>query len=255
MIENFSIEMRRWIVQGICCSLVVPLAVAIVGCSRSPDPSVTEPSAESQEKTLEYEGVVWRWEGEETTDREVGIDAGLMGDIYRCDDPSLRLIDLHTCKRDRESVWKRVTTIQQLQDNGTWKHHGLYSSWLNNGSYATLEYQNGLLHGQQLEYYADGQIGIRRDYVNGQRHGHAERWYENGQKWAEGEMVFDQEDGPWKTWYEDGTLMSESLMSIGVELNSRWLYYEEGRLVCEIEYDRGVEISRREWDADGNEIP
>ena len=70
-------------------------------------------------------------------------------------------------------------------------------------------------HGQQLQWYPNGQVSLKTQYTNGEQEGYTESWYENGQM----EYTLQRKDGllhnEYLAWYENGSLYLEAKLIEG----------------------------------------
>ena len=68
------------------------------------------------------------------------------------------------------------------------------------------EWQNGVFHGQRMDWYENGQMEIQGDYRDGEPHGQWTSWYENGQMESQREYRDGEEEGEQTYWHENGQM-------------------------------------------------
>lgn len=168
-------------------SLVVCLMCA-AGCSGEaavtmtsvPAPAVAtvadkwvEPSSSAE--TLEYFGETWS-RGEPV--REIPR----RGNIFTCEDPTIRLIVLD--QTILENQFRTIVKQQVTLDGETWLDHGPERQWWVSGQRSEGENFLGEPNGFRREWYADGTLRMRRRYVAGKQHGLNQMWNEDGSKFV-----------------------------------------------------------------------
>lgn len=127
---------------------------------------------------------------------------------------------------------------------------GEWQEW-RDGAMATLEYVDGVPHGEVVRHYPAG--GVERGiYEAGQRHGKwvrtdrhgnpvREMSYQRGAKTGvyrlyhpntqlreEGHYLDGKKHGPWKTWHPSGELESEAWFSCGTPVGPYHAYFPDG---------------------------
>ncbi len=79
-------------------------------------------------------------------------------------------------------------------------------------------YVEGVLNGDMVEYYSNGQKRRQVMIKNGSPEGIMVEWWENEQKKAEGEYLNGAKSGLWKFWDGNGNLTKECEFKKGIEV-------------------------------------
>ncbi len=91
-------------------------------------------------------------------------------------------------------------------------------------------YENGLLHGDVIGYYSNGNVKQIRPYVNGQKHGLHIGWYANGNI----RFHYSFENGlgmdNHKEWYENGAPMMDLNYKNGKQFGAQKMWRKDGKL-------------------------
>lgn len=112
---------------------------------------------------------------------------------------------------------------------GTWKYYQKASDKI-----LTLETydSNGLLMGERIVYYPNGQIAEKKNYVNGKLEGKAYNYTENNVLLTESIYENGELHGPYKSYDVKGQLVSEGVFKKGKK-EGVWKFYENGKLINE----------------------
>tara|TARA_B100000809_G_scaffold249300_2_gene280462 strand:+ start:31932 stop:32477 length:546 start_codon:yes stop_codon:yes gene_type:complete len=92
-------------------------------------------------------------------------------------------------------------------------------------------YKKGLLHGDQIVWYADGEKGSVRFYTSGVKTGIHQGWWQNGKK--KFEFHFNKKgehDGISNEWFEDGTAFKFFHYKNGKEEGSQKMFKPNGNI-------------------------
>ena len=145
---------------------------------------------------LQWRGEILIYEGEITNAQHQG-----KGYQYSVGDDRRVLILFESLQAPDE--WDYLVIDQQLVDS-QWLKHGEQFLIKSGGVLQHTEFQNGVEHGQDEAFYANGQKQHEQTYANGKLHGHAQGWYESGAKqWMSNYVNGEEVSG--MRWEEDGT--------------------------------------------------
>ena len=126
-------------------------------------------------------------------------------------------------------------------------------------------YKDGLMNGNWVGWYENGQKEWEGKYKNGDgsdlgetrisrngRNGIWTFWYENGQKKREINYKYGKEDGSVIEWYKNGQKSGEGTYINGKpdRLVTQWS--ENGQKESEVTYKDGEVISEKYWNEDGS---
>jgi len=109
---------------------------------------------------------------------------------------------------------------------GLWKYYHKNSEKI----MMTEEYESGVLNGQQLTYFENGQLTEKITYTKGQRQGKRIVYSKEGLVIKEFTYLNDKLHGTTKYYNTDGTLKIEGVYKKDRK-NGIWNYYENGKLV------------------------
>lgn len=87
--------------------------------------------------------------------------------------------------------------------------------------------------------------------VNGLRHGPDLQWYANGQRFIERHYEFGNESGLHKAWYEDGQVRSLKSFKNGLAHGEFFEWHSNGQPSQLIVYENGKEVAAKSWTAGG----
>jgi antitoxin component YwqK of YwqJK toxin-antitoxin module len=105
--------------------------------------------------------------------------------------------------------------------------NGLTTELLDNGMTLQTNFENGLKHGVETYWYANGQIASEGNYLDNKLDGVLTYWYDNGTKASEGFYINDKPEGVQTAWNENGQIESEQEYKNGM-LNGASIFYENG---------------------------
>jgi antitoxin component YwqK of YwqJK toxin-antitoxin module len=92
-------------------------------------------------------------------------------------------------------------------------------------------FKKGLLHGEALTWYKNGQIRRKGFYQKGQISGKWEFWEENGQKTIEANYTDDILNGSYIALYSNGKIKEKGQFSDNRPIG-KWVYFnEEGQVI------------------------
>ncbi|HUH74716.1 MAG TPA: toxin-antitoxin system YwqK family antitoxin [Chitinophagales bacterium] len=151
------------------------------------------------------------------------------------------------CKQNKNQ------TVENKLDNGevefyqilpsdTTKKEGWYFRLNAQGdTLEKVEYVNGLMEGQRVLFYPNGQIHIVENYINNQYNGPYQSFYENGAPKQFGTFKDGQFEGDLKTYFEQpaGQLKEVIELKKGIESGAVKQYYSNGKLQSEGSYSEG----------------
>ncbi len=103
-----------------------------------------------------------------------------------------------------------------------------------------------LKDGAAVNEYKDqnDKLKVRKEYRGGKQNGEQVSYYANGQMSSKGLVVDGDREGEWKWYYRDGSLSSEGAYSEG-ERSGKWKwYFKNGKVSSEREYDRGMQTGK-----------
>lgn len=89
-------------------------------------------------------------------------------------------------------------------------------------------YLNGLLEGEQKQWYPNGVLGEKRLYVSNRKEGLHEGWWDSNKPKYSYEFYNDEFEGQVLEWYESGQLFKKFHYNAGHEEGSERLWYEDG---------------------------
>jgi len=87
--------------------------------------------------------------------------------------------------------------------------------------------------------------------LNGLRHGPDIQWYANGQRFIERHYDFGVESGQHKAWYENGNVRSLKSFENGMAHGEFFEWHSNGQASQFIVYDHGKEVAAKSWTAGG----
>lgn len=98
-----------------------------------------------------------------------------------------------------------------------------------NGDTARLEHwQQGLLHGEQRQWYLNRQPMEARTYTHGQKTGIHRGWWPNSHKRFEYHFTQGEHNGPMNEWYEDGSPLRAFHHRMGYEDGQQQMWWPDG---------------------------
>lgn len=158
---------------------------------------------------------------------------------------------------------------------------GVYESYFKVGNKIleyNIPYKKGLIEGESIEYYADGNIyakanyiggkinGVEKkyhfnkqlaseiNYLNGKLNGSYKLYHTNGQLSEEGQSLEGFYDGNWKLYYSNGTLKSEFTYKKG-KLTGLYKFYDaDGKLYYEHTYRKGNIVAYKFYNKKGEVV-
>lgn len=94
-----------------------------------------------------------------------------------------------------------------------------------------FSFRNGLLHGESLTWYRNGQLRRKGYYIKGQISGKWEFWDEQGNKTAEAHYKADVLDGSYIVLYGNGKVKEKGQFAEN-KRTGKWVYYrQDGKLI------------------------
>jgi antitoxin component YwqK of YwqJK toxin-antitoxin module len=94
----------------------------------------------------------------------------------------------------------------------------------------TADYVDGLLHGQQCQWYPNRKLMEERHFVSGNKEGQQTMYWPNGKKRIEFTAVANECDGLFREWTVDGKLFHEGHFAAGHEEGSQKMWYINGKI-------------------------
>ncbi len=119
----------------------------------------------------------------------------------------------------------------------------------------TATYVNGKLQGKLTWYYKNGSVESVIDYISGDRHGDYIKYHENGQIEVKSTYDFGSIEGTWTTYYSDGTLDSVSEYENNEYHGRREFYSPSGKLQLVRFYEYGRLVGYSYLDKESKELP
>ena len=159
----------------------------------------------------------------------------------------LSLLFLTNCKlNSNKSVENKlengeVEFYQVLSADSTKKEGWYFRIDAKDDTLEKVQYINGLMEGQRVLYYPNGQIHIVENYVNNQYNGPYQSFYENGAPKQFGAFKDGQFEGDLKSYYAEpaGQLKEVVQLKNGVENGAVKQYFSNGRIESEASYSEG----------------
>jgi tetratricopeptide (TPR) repeat protein len=140
-------------------------------------------------------------------------------------------ININDLKRTK-GIWKKkgektgfTGSFVEYFDNGKIKGKG--------------DFKNGLLEGQRIMYYENGQIMMVSIYSIGLNNGKSTEFYENGKVKQEGDLKNGLEEGIWNLYYENGTKKTIFTFLNGIQHGDYFDYLSDGKLNVQYYYTNG----------------
>jgi antitoxin component YwqK of YwqJK toxin-antitoxin module len=128
-------------------------------------------------------------------------------------------------------------------DKKTQLKDGLHETFYPTGSKSEAShYKAGVLTGEQIFYYQNGQIQEMRQFdANGSFSGPYKSYHESGQLKSEGQYVNGAMEGKWKFFYRTGNIKEIVHFRNNVENGPFIEYYENGKISAEGTYQNELE--------------
>lgn len=120
---------------------------------------------------------------------------------------------------------------------------GLHETFFPSGSKSEeSNYKNGVLRGEQIFYFENGQISESRNFdAGGAFSGPYKSYHETGKLKSEGQYTNGSMSGKWKFFYRSGNIKEIVHFRDGVENGPFIEYYENGKLSAEGTYANELE--------------
>jgi antitoxin component YwqK of YwqJK toxin-antitoxin module len=101
------------------------------------------------------------------------------------------------------------------------------------------------LHGEQVVYYASGQVAEKEERVDGILHGPSKSWFPNGNPKSEATYVNGEPDGKMTFWFPDGKKEIEGF-SVNGDRDGTWLYFNaDGTIQLQALYAKGSLVKEK----------
>jgi len=148
----------------------------------------------------------------------------------------------------KDSIWEYYGTDGALLLKESYKNgvlNGNTVAYFRNGNRSKLApYNNGKLDGTYKEYWEDisGLIRLEITYKNGVRYGPINVYYDNGKPYLKGEYFSDLPHGKWIIYYRDGKVEKE-------------MEYYHGKLKNEEKYNEAFKQQMKKWEQMKGKIP
>ncbi|MFT4856593.1 MAG: antitoxin component YwqK of YwqJK toxin-antitoxin module [Algoriphagus sp.] len=91
-------------------------------------------------------------------------------------------------------------------------------------------YQKGLLHGEQIQFWENGELKEKRFYKSGEKYGIYDSWWPNGQKQFTYFFKNGEYEGELKEWNRQGMLSRIMNYEKGHETGVQKWWYESGEI-------------------------
>jgi antitoxin component YwqK of YwqJK toxin-antitoxin module len=105
----------------------------------------------------------------------------------------------------------------------------------------------GYQHGQQTEWYSNGQMKFVGVMKEGKKHGKWQHWHDNGKPQKEEFFLNGVKHGPENEWLKDGVKKSETTFVDGIEHGRLTMWWENGKKSTEIHIRKGVRHGSATW--------
>lgn len=105
----------------------------------------------------------------------------------------------------------------------------------------------GYQHGQQTEWYTNGQMKFTGIMKEGKKHGKWQQWRKNGKLQKEEFFLNGVKHGPEVNWFEDGTKEFESSFVDGVEHGKHITWWKNGNKGSELHVKQGIAHGPATW--------
>ncbi len=173
----------------------------------------------------------------------------------------LSLLFLTNCKQNKDlSIEKKLDNgekefYQVLKSDTTQKDGWYYRLNIKGDTLEKAQYEKGLMEGQRVLYYPNGQVHIVENYINNQYNGPYQSFYESGAPKQFGTFKNGQFEGELKSYYLEpsGQLKEVIQLANGVENGNVKQYYSNGLLESEGSYLNGLKDGAfKEYHENGN---
>ena len=159
------------------------------------------------------------------------------------------------CKTFREDL--DGILVKEYEYDPWGQFHGIYKeAYPNAQPKLHIEYLNGLKHGCNMSWYANGQLRHKGNKFHHTYMGPLYEWFPNGQ--MRRETLFYHNDkiyGTERIWSPEGVLLSEIQYEGGQKHGVAKYFYETGHIKEDVMWDMGQLIYRKRWDCRGHVIP
>jgi antitoxin component YwqK of YwqJK toxin-antitoxin module len=170
--------------------LALFVALLMVGCEESPNPSVSVDSTDPLETRVVPE----------VTNPPKGFDLDHKETLKDILEEAIDIVNLEWVDKHGE----RLTADDYLRDPFKARKSGIRSD--------SLRYEHNEqkpFTGWAKQMHENGQVKELKQYKEGKLDGLESRWYENGQKKGELHWKDGKKDGLWTSWYENGQKRQE----------------------------------------------
>ncbi len=201
------------------------------------------PAVENEEQLKYLNGKIYDKNGKPFTGRMKEINEEYM-EIYSYKDGELHGLDV-------------IYYNNHVKEIGHWKNgkqNGLFQMFTETGILVdNALFKNGERDGLTEQFYSDnGKLRISVNYKNGVLHGEYKQFYENGNIYAETYYNEGVINGNFKDYYENGVLRFAGEYKNGLQ-DGTWKYYTENKILKSIiEYQNGEFIEQQNFDEEGN---
>ncbi|PCJ56565.1 MAG: hypothetical protein COA79_18575, partial [Planctomycetota bacterium] len=93
-----------------------------------------------------------------------------------------------------------------------------------------IDYVNGQKHGEEFEWYLNGEKRFSIYYTNGKQDGKHESWYQNGNKSYLGNYINGKRHGVHEKWYKSGKKEYIEKCNHGKHFGEQIYWYENGKI-------------------------
>ena len=173
----------------------------------------------------------------------------------------LSLLFLTNCMQNKDKKKKKKLDngekefYQVLKSDTTQKDGWYYRLNIKGDTLEKAQYEKGLMEGQRVLYYPNGQVHIVENYINNQYNGPYQSFYESGAPKQFGTFKNGQFEGELKSYYLEpsGQLKEVIQLANGVENGNVKQYYSNGQLESEGSYLNGLKDGAfKEYHENGN---
>jgi antitoxin component YwqK of YwqJK toxin-antitoxin module len=99
-----------------------------------------------------------------------------------------------------------------------------------------FQFRSGILEGEAIAYYRNGNLRWKGHYKNGYCTGKWEYWNQSGNKVIEANYSNDTLTGPYCSWYSNGLMKERGQFSQNSRTGKWFIYNETGQVVSETIY-------------------
>lgn len=170
-----------------------------------------------------------RYEGTFEHGKETGVfkyyDDTKAGTVIATRDFSIGNGSCYTIFYDQKKFKVSEGELKDKKPNGLWKYYHFQSEHL----MSIENYKNGVLNGEKIEYYKNGQIAEKDNYSEGKLNGKHFRYAENGNLIEEFTYKNGSIEGKANYYDNNGKILIKGNYKNGKKVGT-WETYEDGKL-------------------------